>query len=124
MSSPKYVFKIVTALPDSNSAKVEPTELDRRSGFVHLSTGQQIPHTCNRFFSSVETLYILKFSYDKIKKNMKWEPAPNSGELFPHLYSDLLTSDMDSKRNFQKEQGSWLDVLGRDSWLFDGAEDK
>jgi uncharacterized protein (DUF952 family) len=72
----------------------------------------------------MKTLYILKFSYDKIKKNMKWEPAPSSGELFPHLYSDLLTSDMDSTQKFQKEQGSWLDVLGGDSWLLDEAEDK
>jgi uncharacterized protein (DUF952 family) len=122
--SSKYVFKIVTALPDLNSTKLGLTELDQQSGFIHLSTGPQIAYTCNRYFSSVETLFVLKFPYEKIKKSMKWEPAPGSSELFPHLYSDLLIADMDSTREFQKEQGSWVDVLGRDSWLFDGAEEK
>ena len=99
-------------------------ELDQQSGFIHLSTGPQIPHTGNRFCSSAETLYILKFPYDKIKENIKWELAPGGEDVFPHLYSDLLTADMDSTREFQKGQGSWADVLGNESWLFDGAEDK
>lgn len=124
MSTPKYVFKIVTAKPGLQSTKVPLTELDEQSGFVHLSSGPQIPHTCNRFFSAVDTLYILKFPYNKLETNLKWEAAPATNELFPHLYSDLLTADMDSTRKFHKGQGSWVDVLGKESWLFEGAGDK
>lgn len=124
MPTPKYVFKIVTAKPDLKSTKVSLTELDEQSGFIHLSSGPQIPRTCNRFFSSVEILHILKFPYDKLKPNIKWETAPGGEELFPHLYSDLLIADMDSTREFHKGEGSWLDVFGRERWLFDGAGDK
>ncbi len=124
MSCPQYVFKILTTQPDLNSTNIEFTELDQRSGFIHLSTGPQIPHTGHRFFSFAETLYILKFPYDKIKENIKWELAPGGEDVFPHLYNDLLTADMDSMREFQKGQRSWVGVLCREPWLFDGAEDK
>jgi uncharacterized protein (DUF952 family) len=121
MSTPQYVFKIVTDKPNLSIPKVQLTELDEQSGFIHLSTGQQIPHTCDRFFASVGKLYFLKFPYEKLRGNMKWEPAPDGEELFPHLYTDLLTSDVDSTREFEKGDKSWLDVLGRESWLVDTA---
>jgi len=123
MSAPKYVFKIVDSKPDLNSPKIALSDLDKQSGFIHLSTGPQIPNTCNLFFSSVESLYILKFAYDKLQANMKWEPAPGVDTLFPHLYGDLLTADMDSVQEFQKGEASWVDVLGKDVWLFDDLED-
>lgn len=122
MSNPAYIFKIISSQPDIKSEKIQLTELDKQSGFVHLSTGAQIPHTCERFFSSTETLYIVKFPYEKLESNIKWERAHDNDELFPHLYSDLWAADMDSARQFHKGAGSWMDVLGRDAWLFDGTE--
>jgi uncharacterized protein (DUF952 family) len=124
MSTSNCVFKIITFKPDLNSPKFQLTELDEQSGFIHLSTGRQIPYTCNSFFCSVETLYIIKFAYDKLKANMKWEPAPGGEELFPHLYSDLLTADVDSTREFHKRGESWVDVLGNEPWLLNGAQGK
>ena len=123
MSTPKYVFKIVDSKPNLDSPKIALSELDKQSGFIHLSTGPQIPNTCNLFFSSVETLYIFKFAYNKLQANMKWEPAPGVETLFPHLYGDLWTGDMDSVREFHKSDRSWVDVLGKDAWLFDGVDD-
>jgi len=117
MTSPKYVYKIESSKPDLESSKVELTDLDVQSGFIHLSTGQQIPKVCDLFFSAVQKLYILKFPYDKLKANLKWEAAPGGEELFPHLYADLLTADVDSVREFDKGQGSWSDVLGKEKWL-------
>src|SRR5947199_6484427 len=115
--TPKYVFKVVTSPPDLNSQKVEPSEFDKQSGYIHLSTGIQIPQTCNLFFSPIEKLYILKFAYDeKLERNMKWEATPGKEELFPHLYSDLWIGDMDSMREFQKGEGSWVDVLLGETW--------
>jgi uncharacterized protein (DUF952 family) len=121
MSTPTYVFKIVTSPPDMASERIQLTELDEKSGFIHLSSGPQVPHTCERFFSSTETLYIIKFPYEKLKSNIKWERAPDNNELFPHLYSDLWTADVDSTRGFQKGTESWVDVLGSDTWVFGGA---
>jgi uncharacterized protein (DUF952 family) len=119
----KYVFKIVTTEPDPNSQKFELSELDKQSGFIHLSTGQQIPHTCDRFFASISTLYIFRFPRDKLQANLKWEATRDGDELFPHLYGDLLNEDMDSARVFIKRGNSWMDVLGNESWLRDYADD-
>ena len=113
MPSPGCVFKIVASKPDLTTFKMPLTELDEQSGFIHLSTGPQVPHTCDRFFSLLETLYIIKFPYNKLEPNMKWEPAPGGEELFPHLYEDLFSADVDSIREFHRDRGSWQEVLGK-----------
>lgn len=123
MPSPKYVFKILDYKPNLSSPKIPLSDLDKQSGFIHLSTGPQIPNTSNLFFSSVDTLYILKFPYNKLQENMRWEPAPGIDQLFPHLYGELWTADLDSIREFQKRQSSWVDVLSTNLWLF-GVDDE
>jgi len=117
MDLPQYVFKIVTSTPDLHSEKVQATQLDDESGFVHLSSGHQIPKVCDLFFSSSERLYIIKLPVDKVRKDIKWEAAADDGELFPHLFGDLLVTYIDSVREFKRAEGSWLDVLGKESWL-------
>src|SRR5579859_5627878 len=73
MTTPEYLFKVVTAKPDETSDRIALSELDKQSGFIHLSTGAQIPQTCHLFFSRTDELHIIKFSYDKIKDKTKWE---------------------------------------------------
>ena len=119
MLNPKYVFKIVTYQPDLSAAKLQLTELDEKSGFIHLSIGQQIPYTCDRFFATENAIYIIKFPYAILQGNMKWEPAPEGEELFPHFYGDLLTADVDSTHQFNKGNHSWVDVLRNEAWLSD-----
>jgi uncharacterized protein (DUF952 family) len=122
MPPPTFVFKIVTEQPNLGAEKVDLSELDVQSGFIHLSTGKQIPHTCNRFFSTTKKLVIIKLPYQKLEHNMKWEPAPGTEKLFPHLYSDLWTRDVESTRTFHRGKQSWLDVLGKEQWLLDSAD--
>ena len=122
MSTPKYVFKVVTSQPDLNSEKVQLTELDKESGFVRLSSGPQIPHTCNLFFSSVKKLYIIRFSYDKLQANIKWEPSPDEVLRCAHLYGELWTVDIDSMRKFDKGDEAWVDALAAEHWLMEGVE--
>jgi uncharacterized protein (DUF952 family) len=122
MFTPKYVFKVVTSQPDLNSKKVQLTELDRESGFVRLSSGLQIPDTCNLFFSSVKNLYIIRFSYDKLKTNIKWEPSLDEVLRCAHLYGELYTVDIDSMRKFDKGEETWVDALAAEQWLFEGVE--
>jgi uncharacterized protein (DUF952 family) len=112
----RFVFKIVYPVPNLSETTIELSELDKESGFIHLSSGEQVPRTCHLFFSDFETLYIIKFRYEKIEADIKWERAPD-GELFPHLYGDLRTSDVDSVRTFRRGKVPWIDVLGRENWL-------
>jgi uncharacterized protein (DUF952 family) len=111
------LYKIVFTPPNLNTPKIELSPLDRESGFIHLSTGKQIPGTCERFFSNVQTLYIIKFGYDSVAPNLKWERAPDTDDLFPHIYGDILMKDIDSVREFHRGDESWSAVLSGEAWL-------
>ena len=122
MFPPKYVFKVITSQPDLNSEKIQLTELDKESGFVRLSSGHQIPDTCNLFFSSAKKLYIIRFPYDKLKANIKWEPSPDDVLRCAHLFGELRTIDVDSMRKFDRGDETWVNALAAEQWLFEGVE--
>ena len=113
----EFVFKINRFPPDSTLPNIEPTDLDNQSGFIHLSTGQQIPQTCDRFFSNVDVVYIIKFRYSKLESAMKWEPASDTSELFPHYYGTLRTADIDSICKFERKDESWIKIRNGNLWL-------
>ena len=119
MNTTRYVYKIVSTPPAPNSPKLELLQIDKDSGFIHLSSGRQVPNTCDRFFSDVATLYIIKFSHEKLADHMKWERAPDSDGVFPHYYGDILMRDADSFREFHKGEASWVSVLDNEAWLSD-----
>jgi uncharacterized protein (DUF952 family) len=112
-----YVYKIVLTPPNLNSPKIELSQLDKDSGFIHLSTGKQTPGTCDRFFNDVNTLYIIKFGYESVSPNLRWEPAPDTDDSFPHVYGDISVRDIDSVREFHRGDGSWSAVLSAEAWL-------
>ena len=62
-------------------------ELDISSGFVHLSTEQQIKETINKYFKTEQT-YIVKFKISDLEDSLKWEKSRND-EIFPHYYGML-----------------------------------
>jgi uncharacterized protein (DUF952 family) len=123
MPNPKYVFKVVTSQPDLNSEKVQPTDHDKESGFVRLSSGRQIPQTCDLFFASAKKLYIIRFPYDKLEADIKWEPSSDEFLRCAHLYGELWTGDIDSLRTFEKGEESWADKLAAEQWIFEGAQE-
>lgn len=116
---PKYLFKIVSEEPDARSDTVELSELDKQSGYIHLSTATQVPQTCNLFFSKSNKLHIIKFPYKKIKNRTRWERAADREELFPHVYGELRTTEVHSVRTFHKGENTWTAVLGEETWLFE-----
>ena len=59
-------------------------------GFVHLSTAQQVVATAERFYGDVPAGELLLLSLDPRQlSDVRFEPAPGTGELFPHLYAEL-----------------------------------
>lgn len=63
-------------------------------GFIHLSTAQQVPATARRFYADVPAGELLLLTIDPQRLaaaglELRHEPAPGSGELFPHLYGPL-----------------------------------
>ena len=96
-TQPRYLYKIVA----SNAPIREPiperlpvSELDRNSGFVHLSMAHQVPNTLKTFFKEEPVVYILRIEYGRVVQDIHWEspdakvcgPRPGEG-LFPVSYT-------------------------------------
>ena len=62
-------------------------ELDFNSGFIHLSTDEQINETINKYFKK-EQIYVVKFKTSDLEDSLKWEKSRNE-EIFPHYYGTL-----------------------------------
>ena len=75
------------------------TDLDKRDGFIHLSTASQLAATLSFYFQDSEEVILLELDLDKVNtdKLLFEEPFPNQGKrksAFPHLYSKLRTDQI------------------------------
>jgi uncharacterized protein (DUF952 family) len=65
---------------------------DRRDGFIHLSTPQQVRETAARHYAGQADLMLLSVIGAKLMElrpgALKWEVA-RGGDRFPHLYASL-----------------------------------
>ncbi|HEX6394408.1 MAG TPA: DUF952 domain-containing protein [Acidimicrobiales bacterium] len=61
---------------------------DRRDGFIHCSSREQVGATAARFFFDEPNLVVVAIDERPLGDLVRWEPASN-GELFPHLYASL-----------------------------------
>ncbi|GAB1692458.1 DUF952 domain-containing protein [Krasilnikovia sp. M28-CT-15] len=62
---------------------------DHRSGFIHLSTREQVAHTAARVFGQEPVLVVVAVETEALGEALRWEEAPNRGEVFPHVYGSL-----------------------------------
>ena len=63
-------------------------------GFIHLSAAHQVDATAQRFYGYLPAAEVLLLTIDPRRLStagleLREEPAPESGELFPHLYAPL-----------------------------------
>jgi glutathione S-transferase len=61
-------------------------------GFIHASYSHQVPATFERFYRDAGALVLLVIDPNRLEQAgvvVRPEPAPESGELFPHLYGAL-----------------------------------
>jgi uncharacterized protein (DUF952 family) len=65
---------------------------DLRDGFIHLSAETQLKGTLEKHFRGQTDLLLIAFEEDAIKPRLRWETS-RGGELFPHLYGELPTSN-------------------------------
>ena len=68
-------------------------ELDKISGFLHLSNKQQLNKTINIHYKKKTKLVILKIESKKLNKNLVWEKFERRVN-FPHLYDELHLDDV------------------------------
>ena len=66
--------------------------VDLADGYIHLSTGDQVPGTLARHFAGEPDLHLLAVRTEALDA-LRWEPS-RGGQLFPHLYRELRASDV------------------------------
>lgn len=98
--SPRWLYHLALR-PEWQAARAEGVY--RRStrghsfeevGFIHLSAAHQLAATAERFYADLPAGEVLLLTLDPQRLAaadlaVRWEPAPCSGELFPHLYGPL-----------------------------------
>jgi glutathione S-transferase len=58
-------------------------------GFVHASCAHQVAPTYRRFYADAGPVRLLTIDPQRLTATVKQEPAPESGELFPHIHGPL-----------------------------------
>ena len=70
-------------------------ELDKKDGFVHLSTVDQVLETLNRYFAVEQNPLILILDRARLEKKLRWEIVPHRDhKSFPHLYRQIHFDDI------------------------------
>ncbi|HEX3535400.1 MAG TPA: DUF952 domain-containing protein [Stellaceae bacterium] len=70
---------------------------DRRDGFLHFSTGEQVAESARRHRAGQTGLVLVAVESARLGDRLKWEPS-RGGQLFPHLYGPLDPSEVSSVR--------------------------
>ncbi|MEO1135011.1 MAG: DUF952 domain-containing protein [Pseudomonadota bacterium] len=92
VQTPAHVYRLVTQTEwrESEKSGVVPLrEIDRRDGYIHLSTRSQVLETARLHFAGADDLLALKIARAPFGDAIKFELAPKRGEAFPHLYGVL-----------------------------------
>ena len=74
----KYIYKILS-LSEWNEAKTTNrivTELDKKDGFIHLSTAKQLSATLALYFSNDQEVMLLRILSKSLKDDLIYE-APD-----------------------------------------------
>ena len=71
-----------------NSNIFEGNEMDLESGFIHLSTKEQLKETISNYFKNDDNLIIVQLRSSDLANFLKWELATNNFK-FPHFYNRL-----------------------------------
>ncbi len=88
----EFVYRLATKAEWLATEKtgVAPTrDIDRRDGYIHLSTREQVIETATLHFAGAADLLALEIPLQPLADQVKFELAPKRGESFPHLYGVL-----------------------------------
>ena len=88
----KYVFKICTLEEWKKALKkgiYQGSNMDKKDGFIHLSTKPQVKDTLKMYFKNINNLCLLKIHTKDLE--ILFEKSRNA-EYFPHLYNTFKTT--------------------------------
>ena len=85
------VYKVMsrTAFAEAKAkGRFEGSADDRRDGFIHLSSADQLEGTLAKHFAGGKVLVVLAMDTTTLGERLCWEPS-RGGDLFPQLYGPL-----------------------------------
>jgi uncharacterized protein (DUF952 family) len=91
VSTPAFVYKIMN---DAEWAAAQAEGVyqgsadDKRDGFIHFSTAEQVPATHQKYFAGRADLVLAEVDAALLGAALRYEPS-TGGALFPHLYGVL-----------------------------------
>jgi uncharacterized protein (DUF952 family) len=91
---PATIYKICPAAlwrAAEAHGRFEGAEVDRRDGYIHLSSAAQAAETAARHFAGADDLLLVAVDAGALGPALRWEPS-RGGALFPHLYGELPLS--------------------------------
>ena len=115
MSDP-YLYRLAT-LEDwqraQEAGEIIKTEIDRRDGFIHLSTAGQLILTANLHFSDHEKLVALLFVAEELAEKLKWESVASRHDELPHYYGDLAVAQVAKVMELERGPGGSFGAVTR-----------
>ena len=87
------------------SGKTDGAPIDVADGFIHFSKASQVRETAAKHFKGEKNLILVSCDADNLKSDLKWEIS-RGGDLFPHLYRQLLSEDIINKIEIPKIKGT------------------
>jgi uncharacterized protein (DUF952 family) len=112
----KQVYKILT-INEWTEAKALgeiETAVDRKDGFIHLSTAKQLTGTLAFYFEDFDSLVLLQINTQDFKDEIIFEKAVPTGERtgeFPHLYGILKVEKIKNKWEIKRNAFSLPDEI-------------
>ncbi len=109
-----HVYKILSRaewIAAQDAAVFEGSAIDRRDGFIHLSTAAQAGETARLHFAGQTGLVLLKLRAEDLGEALVWEPS-RGGQLFPHLHGALDPRQVRSAAPLALNADGWPDPGG------------
>ena len=97
MSSQIYKVLTLNEWKQTQTSGQIITELDKKDGFIHLSTANQINATLYLYFAKEEEVVLLQVDLAQKQDQLKFEdtiPLGNRTNSFPHYYGDININDV------------------------------
>ena len=112
----RQVYKILTTSEwtDAKALGEIETALDRKDGFIHLSTAKQLTGTLAFYFEDFDSLVLLQINTQDFKDEIIFEKALPAGERtgeFPHLYGTLKVEKIKNKWEIKRNAFSLPDEI-------------
>jgi uncharacterized protein (DUF952 family) len=88
--------------------RFEGSAVDRKDGYIHLSTAAQAGETARLHFAGRDGLVLLEMEAEALGDALRWEPS-RGGQLFPHLYASLDPAAVRAVRPLVLTAAGWPD---------------